>query len=67
MTDLLKFENIKEGDMLVSPWGSTVRVCPYDYPMFIRLRSPAFSDFGNYLDVTDDEFEAYFGGWKVKE
>lgn len=64
MSELLKFENIKESDILVSPWGSEEVAMVMD----IRPFDVWVSLYGVYLSsrLTKAEFETIFGGWRVK-
>jgi hypothetical protein len=63
MSELLKFDQVKEGMILVSPWGSEVR-CVGQEEEFLLYTSKNSMLFYRVLTV---EFHILFGGWKVKE
>jgi hypothetical protein len=64
MTDLLKFEDMKEGMILVSPWGTEVEVVETGWGGLTVSRINA-TDIN--LMMPRKEFLTYFGGWKVKD
>jgi hypothetical protein len=74
MTHLLKFDRVKTGDILVSPWGTEVEISVYKDKEFEgTYYGKVFSlDVGgttclNSVEIAIDAFEIYFGGWKVKD
>jgi hypothetical protein len=66
MSELLKLETLKDGDILVSPWGTEVEVMDICSQHWVDIYSA-----GENPSVIEDldkyAFETCFGGWKAKE
>lgn len=60
---MLKFEDLRKGDILVSPWGSEVEVLKTDNDELHY----AVTGGKTWWLIKDTEFEAVFGGWEIKD